>query len=143
MRPLYHPALNEITVQGILYALSDPVRVRIYVELAQADCAMNCDIMRVCSASRRSSGVPEAASIAVVCGCCTGGAVAGADAATNSASASIVDRSSKNRRIASLSPNSFSTSAMASTITSESAPISRNGRWMLISSSGHCRSCAM
>src|SRR3979411_77338 len=42
MRPLYHPSLAEITVQGILYALSDPVRVRICVELAQADCAMNC-----------------------------------------------------------------------------------------------------
>jgi DNA-binding transcriptional ArsR family regulator len=42
MRPLYHPALKEITVQGILYALSDPVRVRIYAELAQADSAMNC-----------------------------------------------------------------------------------------------------
>ena len=44
MRPLYHPSLNEITVQGILYALSDPVRVRIYAELAQADCAMNCSV---------------------------------------------------------------------------------------------------
>ena len=42
MRPLYHPSLEEITVQGILYALSDPVRVRIYAELAQADSAMNC-----------------------------------------------------------------------------------------------------
>src|SRR6266850_1945420 len=42
MRPLYHPPLEEITVQGLLYALSDPVRVRIYAELAQADCAMNC-----------------------------------------------------------------------------------------------------
>lgn len=42
MRPLYHPSLEEITVQGILYALSDPVRVRICGELAQADCAMNC-----------------------------------------------------------------------------------------------------
>jgi DNA-binding transcriptional ArsR family regulator len=42
MRPLYHPSLSQITVQGILYALSDPVRVRIYAELAQADCAMNC-----------------------------------------------------------------------------------------------------
>ncbi len=42
MRLLYHPSLKEITVQGILYALSDPVRVRIYAELAQADCAMNC-----------------------------------------------------------------------------------------------------
>src|SRR6266568_7224620 len=42
MRLLYHPSLAEITVQGILYALSDPVRVRICAELAQADCAMNC-----------------------------------------------------------------------------------------------------
>jgi DNA-binding transcriptional ArsR family regulator len=42
MRPLYHPSLREITVQGILYALSDPVRARIYTELAQADSAMNC-----------------------------------------------------------------------------------------------------
>src|SRR6266478_7389756 len=42
MRPLYHPSLKEITVQGVLYGLSDPVRVRIYAELAQADCAMNC-----------------------------------------------------------------------------------------------------
>ena len=29
-------------MQGILYALSDPVRVRIYAELAQSDSAMNC-----------------------------------------------------------------------------------------------------
>src|SRR6266700_214857 len=42
MRLLYHPSLKEITVQGLLYGLSDPVRVRIYAELAQADCAMNC-----------------------------------------------------------------------------------------------------
>jgi DNA-binding transcriptional ArsR family regulator len=42
MRPLYHPSLKEITVQGLLYALSDPVRVRIYEELVQAECAMNC-----------------------------------------------------------------------------------------------------
>jgi DNA-binding transcriptional ArsR family regulator len=42
MRPLYHPSLGEITVQGLLYALADPVRVRIYAELARAECAMNC-----------------------------------------------------------------------------------------------------
>lgn len=34
--------MDEITVQGILYALSDPVRVRIFMELVQADCARNC-----------------------------------------------------------------------------------------------------
>src|SRR5579859_5624403 len=42
MRPLYHPPLEEITVQGILYALSDPVRVRIFMDLARADCAKSC-----------------------------------------------------------------------------------------------------
>jgi DNA-binding transcriptional ArsR family regulator len=42
MRPLPHPSLDEITVEGILYALSEPVRVRIYAELAQSDSAMNC-----------------------------------------------------------------------------------------------------
>jgi DNA-binding transcriptional ArsR family regulator len=42
MRPLYHPPLSQITVQGILYALSDPVRVRIFAELLDADCAKNC-----------------------------------------------------------------------------------------------------
>lgn len=42
MRPLYHPPLDEITVQGILYALSDPARVRIFLELARAECPKNC-----------------------------------------------------------------------------------------------------
>jgi DNA-binding transcriptional ArsR family regulator len=31
-----------MTVQGILYALSDPVRVSILVELMDAECAKNC-----------------------------------------------------------------------------------------------------
>ena len=42
MRPLYHPSIDEISVQGILYALADPVRVRIVLELAGAECAQNC-----------------------------------------------------------------------------------------------------
>jgi DNA-binding transcriptional ArsR family regulator len=42
VRPLYHPTADEVTVQGILYALSDPARVRIFVELMGADCAKNC-----------------------------------------------------------------------------------------------------
>lgn len=29
-------------MQGILYALSDPVRVRIFVQLLKAECAKNC-----------------------------------------------------------------------------------------------------
>jgi DNA-binding transcriptional ArsR family regulator len=42
MRPLFHPALDEITVEGILYALSDPVRVSIYADIASQSCAQNC-----------------------------------------------------------------------------------------------------
>jgi DNA-binding transcriptional ArsR family regulator len=42
MRPLYHPAFEELTVESVLYALSDPVRARIYAELSQADCPQNC-----------------------------------------------------------------------------------------------------
>jgi DNA-binding transcriptional ArsR family regulator len=42
MRPLYHPSLKEITVQGIMYALSDPARARIFAELAQAQFPQNC-----------------------------------------------------------------------------------------------------
>jgi DNA-binding transcriptional ArsR family regulator len=42
MRPLYHPPVEELTVQGILYALSDPARVRIFMELMDAKCSQNC-----------------------------------------------------------------------------------------------------
>jgi DNA-binding transcriptional ArsR family regulator len=42
MLPLFHPSVEEISVQGILYALSDPVRVSIFVELLDAECAKNC-----------------------------------------------------------------------------------------------------
>ncbi|MDG2538102.1 helix-turn-helix domain-containing protein [Dyella jiangningensis] len=37
MRPLTHPSIDDITVEGILHALSDPVRVRIYAQLACAE----------------------------------------------------------------------------------------------------------
>ncbi len=42
MKPLYHPAAADITVEGILYALSDPVRVRIYAEIVRSDCPRTC-----------------------------------------------------------------------------------------------------
>jgi DNA-binding transcriptional ArsR family regulator len=42
MKPLYHPALKDVTVEGLLYALSDPVRVRIYAEIAKAECPQMC-----------------------------------------------------------------------------------------------------
>lgn len=37
MRPLYHPPLSAVRVEGILFALSDPVRVRLFAELVQCE----------------------------------------------------------------------------------------------------------
>jgi DNA-binding transcriptional ArsR family regulator len=34
MRPLSHPAIEDVTVEGILHALSDPVRVAIFADIA-------------------------------------------------------------------------------------------------------------
>jgi DNA-binding transcriptional ArsR family regulator len=42
MRPLIHPAIDDITVEGILHALSDPVRVAIYAGLAASSGATIC-----------------------------------------------------------------------------------------------------
>jgi len=42
MRTPYHPNIEEITVEGILHAFSDPVRIEIYANLATAECAKNC-----------------------------------------------------------------------------------------------------
>jgi DNA-binding transcriptional ArsR family regulator len=42
VRPLVHPALEDITVEGILYALSDPTRVRIYAQIVLSGCSSNC-----------------------------------------------------------------------------------------------------
>lgn len=42
MRPLHHPSVQDLTVEGILYALSDPVRVRIFASIAGSDCAKTC-----------------------------------------------------------------------------------------------------
>lgn len=42
MRPLTHPSLEDVTVEGILHALSDPVRAAIYAQLACADSANTC-----------------------------------------------------------------------------------------------------
>ena len=42
MRPLTHPSIDDVTVEGILHALSDPVRARIYATLACAERANTC-----------------------------------------------------------------------------------------------------
>jgi DNA-binding transcriptional ArsR family regulator len=42
MRPLVHPALEDVTVEGILHALSDPTRVEIFSQIAGSDCSQSC-----------------------------------------------------------------------------------------------------
>src|SRR5260370_38727917 len=42
MRPLFHPSVEDVTVEAILYALSDPVRVAIYADIVGAGCSQNC-----------------------------------------------------------------------------------------------------
>jgi DNA-binding transcriptional ArsR family regulator len=46
MKPLFHPSIHDITVEGVLYALSDPVRVRIFVEIAGCEGHKNCTTFR-------------------------------------------------------------------------------------------------
>ena|SRR5215471_11834078 len=48
MRPLFHPSIEDITVEGILHALSDPVRVAIFTAISASDCPQNCsDFLQV------------------------------------------------------------------------------------------------
>jgi DNA-binding transcriptional ArsR family regulator len=42
MRPLFHPSIEDVTVEGILHALSDPVRVAIYSQIVGSGCPQNC-----------------------------------------------------------------------------------------------------
>ena len=42
MKPLVHPALEDITVEGILHALSDPTRVEIFAKIADSNGSANC-----------------------------------------------------------------------------------------------------
>lgn len=44
MRPLTHPSIDDVTVEGILHALSDPVRAAIYWQLSCADSANSCSV---------------------------------------------------------------------------------------------------
>ena len=42
MKPLFHPSVDDLTVEGILHALSDPVRVHIFAQIAGAERAQTC-----------------------------------------------------------------------------------------------------
>ena len=42
MRPLFHPSIEDVTVEAILHALSDPVRVAIFAQIVGSHCSHNC-----------------------------------------------------------------------------------------------------
>ena len=42
VRPLIHPSIDDVTLEGILHALADPVRAAIYAQLAASDGAATC-----------------------------------------------------------------------------------------------------
>ena len=44
VRPLFHPSIEDITVEGILHALSDPVRAAIYADIVAQECSHNCSM---------------------------------------------------------------------------------------------------
>ena len=41
-RPFVHPPIETVTLEGILYALADPVRLEIIRRIGSGTCAMNC-----------------------------------------------------------------------------------------------------
>jgi DNA-binding transcriptional ArsR family regulator len=42
MRPLAHPPIDSVALEGVLHALSDPVRVAIFTSIAGAACPQTC-----------------------------------------------------------------------------------------------------
>ncbi|GJE09456.1 MULTISPECIES: ArsR/SmtB family transcription factor [Methylobacterium] len=42
MRPLFHPAIDDVRPEAILHALSDPDRASIFAKIAQAGCVETC-----------------------------------------------------------------------------------------------------
>ena len=42
MRPFVHPAIEDISIEAVLHALADPVRVAICAELSGPRCTANC-----------------------------------------------------------------------------------------------------
>jgi len=42
MKPLLHPSVEDVSVEAVLHALSDPVRVAILAELAYSQCSATC-----------------------------------------------------------------------------------------------------
>ena len=41
-RPFVHPAIEDVALESVLYALADPVRLAILLKLTKGGCPMNC-----------------------------------------------------------------------------------------------------
>lgn len=55
MKPLFHPSIEDVTVEGILHALSDPLRVAIFMDIAGTNCSLTCSNFP----SARENNVPK------------------------------------------------------------------------------------
>jgi DNA-binding transcriptional ArsR family regulator len=42
MRPFIHPSIEDVRVEGILHALSDPERAKIFMQVAAGPCSQPC-----------------------------------------------------------------------------------------------------
>lgn len=42
MRPLFHPSIEDVSVEAILHALSDPTRAAIFAQVAGQGCVQGC-----------------------------------------------------------------------------------------------------
>jgi DNA-binding transcriptional ArsR family regulator len=42
MKPIFHPPLHAITLEGIFHALSDPARAAIFANIALSQCPQTC-----------------------------------------------------------------------------------------------------
>ncbi|HET9536908.1 MAG TPA: hypothetical protein VFP43_16470 [Mesorhizobium sp.] len=48
-----HPSVEDVTVEAILHALSDPVRVAIFAQIDGSECSQNCSNFLNMSSSGR------------------------------------------------------------------------------------------
>jgi DNA-binding transcriptional ArsR family regulator len=47
MRTLLHPSIEDVSVEAVLHALSDPVRVAIFAQIAGSSCQQTCSDFRM------------------------------------------------------------------------------------------------
>ena len=45
MKPLIHPAIEDVPLAAILHALADPVRVALFAEIVAQDCPRSCTML--------------------------------------------------------------------------------------------------